>query len=214
MTTCDDFQIAVERRLHRDLGEAEGRELELHLPSCPACRAYEATARQIEGVMNERMAEILRETDWSALNRKVSGYRRWVAEELVVAAIGVLATFVAVLVLPKPSGRIVRPAQVMLLVLAILAAQAWWRTRGLDGSDPTELLGSWRGRIRREVRWWKWSLWLHPAALLYLAAAGWRDPRLLPVLAAVGLVVVAAAAYDLLVRLPRVRREWSDLEAS
>jgi len=215
MRTCQEFQIAAERRLHGNLGEAEAAELEEHLSACAACHAYRDAARGAEDAMQRNAEAVLQQTDWGQLERRIGQYRRWVYEDLAVTALALLAILAALVLLPHPSGQIVRPALVLLLALAILAVQAWGKTRWLLPSEPVELLGAWRGRIRREVRWWKRSLWLLPLGLLGLLAYGlWRRPEASEArfLAAVGLVVAAASAYELLVRLPRARREWSDLE--
>src|SRR5512136_843647 len=64
MAGCEEFQVAIEMRLHGALGEAGRAPLEEHLARCERCRAYEAAARGTEAVMAEEASEAVARVDW------------------------------------------------------------------------------------------------------------------------------------------------------
>ncbi len=219
MTGCDEQQIAIERRLHGDLGTAEAAALDAHLRACQACRAYEAAARATEATMSEQMEAVLRNVDWERVRRQARSHRSFKLEDLAVSAVGVAAIVgAAVLLLPLSRERLGVIVGVCALAIAILALQTFGRLRSLGArADPAELLAEHRVRIRRELVFWRRSLWLLPPGFLVVAgdaALSWRERPHVAFDLVLVLVLVLIAAHALLRLLPRVRRELDDLERS
>jgi hypothetical protein len=217
--TCDDFQIAIERRLHGDLGDAGAAPLDRHLSSCQACRSYEAAARRTEVAMGARAEAVLREVDWGQVQEGLRRYRR-----RVLRSIGEIATFLALVTLAsvvwplRESGRAELALRNGLISAGVLGAYALGAAlygRSLSRlADPVEVLAVYRNRVRSEARWMKRAQWAYPLGLALVAAVNLLRPspgRLLGSLA-LGALIAAAWAWDRLVRIPRVEREWADLE--
>ena len=73
MAGCEDFEIAIEKRLHGALGDPERRPLEEHLAHCERCRAYEAAARGAEAGMGAEAKAAIAEVDWGRVERGIRG---------------------------------------------------------------------------------------------------------------------------------------------
>jgi hypothetical protein len=219
MTGCDLQQIAIERRLHGDLGDAEAAALEAHLQGCADCRGYLAQARATEAAMGEQVQAMLQGVDWEKVRRSAARQRFFWKEEVVATAGGLAAVVAATAwLLPAkaraPGLAFVVATAVLALVLVALRARAHARGLG-ERADPIELLAAWRTGIRRDLTSWRRMLWLYlvvPAGLAVAIAIDWPDLSGLPFFIGLAAVSAALAAYDLLVRLPRVRRELADLE--
>ena len=51
MSSCDDFEVAIEKRRHGALEADETTKLEVHLASCLSCRTYEQRGTEMEATM-------------------------------------------------------------------------------------------------------------------------------------------------------------------
>src|SRR5512138_1511470 len=71
MPTCEEHEIAIEKRRHGALAAADTAALDAHLASCAACRAFEATSRRTEDAMAAMASEALGEVDWARVERGV-----------------------------------------------------------------------------------------------------------------------------------------------
>jgi hypothetical protein len=219
MTSCELQQIAIERRLHGALGQAEAALLDAHLQSCQACRAYQAAARRTEDAMGQQVEAVLQGVDWEAVRGRVARHRRFWAVDLGTTLSGLAAAVLVTLALvPEPRrGEALLVMGLTSLLMGLATAQrALGRLRELrPGGEPFELLVEHRTRIRRDLVRWRRQLVTYaflPFAVLTSIVLHWPDLSALPFLLGLSCVVGAMAAYDLLVRLPRVRRELADLE--
>jgi anti-sigma factor RsiW len=217
--TCDDFQIAIERRLHGDLGEAEAAPLDRHLSSCEACRAYQAQAREVEATMSATAEAILRDVSWDRVREGLRRYRRRVLSDVWSVAAFLCVLYAGVVLLPmRPGNRAETALHNLPLVagaFAVYALAMLAYVRHLARlADPIELLALYRRRLRSELTWRRRSLWLYPAGLVLVAGVNLSrpDPVRLPGSIAIGLLLLATWAYDRLVKVPRIEREWADLE--
>ena len=73
MAGCEDFQVAIEMRLHGALGDAGRAPLEEHLATCERCRAYEAAARGAEAIMEAQARDAVSRVDWEKVERGIRG---------------------------------------------------------------------------------------------------------------------------------------------
>ena len=162
MTGCDQQQIAIERRLHGDLGDAEAASLEAHLQSCAACRAYEAAARGTEAAMSEQVQAVLHEVDWEKVRRSAARHRAFWREDVVSTTAAITgAALVGWWLVPaeKLQGRWPLLLGAALAAIALTAFVARERSRGLEAdADPFELLAAYRTRIRRDLTRWRRQL--------------------------------------------------------
>lgn len=76
MTSCDDYQVAVEQQLHGALDGAGAGMLAVHLSSCAGCRAFETGAKELEEAMRMHAMRMSGEVDWDRLGRSVERWRR------------------------------------------------------------------------------------------------------------------------------------------
>jgi anti-sigma factor RsiW len=220
MTGCDLQQIAIERRLHGDLGDAEAAALDAHLQTCAACRDYLLAARGTEAAMNEQVQAVLHEVDWERVRRSAARHRAFWREDFISNAAAVAgAALVGWWLVPaeKLQGRWPWLLGAALAAIALTAIIARERSRGLEAdADPFELLAAYRIRIRRDLTRWRRQLEIYAilpvVALATIGFPHWPGAAALPYLLGTSAVVGVLAAYDLLVRLPRARRALADLE--
>jgi hypothetical protein len=219
--TCDDFQIAIERRLHGDLGEAEAAPLDRHLSDCEACRAYQAQAREVEAKMAANASEALAGTDWGKVERGIR-------EGILVALRGVVASVVGGVLVAAliwttrgpamTDARMLRVGAALGLTLALIAAlgaAAAWRLARLERGAG--MIAAWRRGVRLRVRLARLLHW--PSAGLAVFY-GWKalsgdsaDGKVQgPIFyGAVVAILAGAALYNRFVKLPRALREEADL---
>jgi hypothetical protein len=222
---CDDFQMAIERELHGALPETERAPLRDHLSSCEACRAYQAAARGTEGAMAENASEALREVDWSRVERGIRQGMLASVRAVVMAVLFGTLMFAVIWFASAPAfraDRMLRVGAALAVTLALVAltmGYAAWRMARLERG--AEMLEAWRRGIRvrvRALRVMPWVNGLIAALCLWRAVEAARaqgQPETVHrplVYAVLGTVLLAAALYARLVKLPRARRELEELE--
>lgn len=217
--TCDDFQIAIERRLHGDLGEAEAAPLDRHLLSCEACRAYEAQARRTDVAMGARAEAVLKNVDWGRMQEGLRRYRQRILSSLRDIAVFLGLVYLASVALPlREANRAALALRNLFVVGGVLAATAvgmalYARTLARL-ADPIEMLAFYRNRLRSEAQWARRAQWAYAVGLAVIAGVNLVRPSATRLPGSLALVALIAAAwvYERRVRIPRIEREWTDLE--
>ena len=219
MAGCEDFEIAIEKRLHGALGEPERAPLEEHLAHCQRCRAYEAAARGAEAGMSQRARAAVAEVDWARVER---GIRGGVHASLRMLAGAVLAgawvALVAWLSAPPElrSGRMLRVLPAMGIVVVLVALVAGYSARRLVAMvDRGEMLDTYRQMVGANLQWarrMQWALAALLAFFLYKAITGQAatyDPQVY--YGGLSLPLAGLWVYLRHVKVPRAQREARDL---
>ncbi len=219
MADCDDFEIAIEMRLHGALGEAGRAPLQEHLAVCERCRAYEAHARRSEATMATEASEAAAQVDWERVERGIRGGVH-ATLRMLTAAVVTAAWMAGMVWLSTPpafrADRMVRvlPAMVVMLVLvAFVSAYSGRRLVALV--DRGEMLDTWRHMVAANLAWARRMQWAVAAIvvfLLYKALTG-RPATFDAAVYYGGLAVPMAGAWLYLrrVKLPRAEREAREL---
>ena len=219
MAGCEDFQVAIEMRLHGALGDAGRATLEEHLATCERCRAYEAAARGAEAILEAQARDAVSRADWEKVERGIRGG--------VAASVRMLATAVVVtawmagmvwLSTPAPvrGDRLLRTLPSMGLMLVLVAFVSAYSARRLTALvDRAEMMETWRHMVFANLQWarrMQWATAAIVAFLLYKALTG-TAATFDPAVYYGGLAIPLAAAWFYLrrVKLPRVEREARDL---
>ena len=220
MPDCEDFQIAIEKRLHGALGDAGRATLEEHLATCERCRAYEAAARGAEAMLDAQARDAVSRADWEKVDRGIRGG--------VAASVRMLATAVVVtawmagmvwLSTPAPmrGDRLLRTLPSMGLMLVLVAFVSAYSARRLTALvDRAEMMETWRHMVFANLQWarrMQWATAAIVAFLLYKALFGRAGGTFDGTVFYGGLAIPMAAAWFYLrrVKLPRVEREARDL---
>ena len=69
MSDCEEFQMAIEMRLHKALAPERDAPLDAHLSRCAACRSFEQFARGMEKAMNQTVATHPTAAEWDDVVR-------------------------------------------------------------------------------------------------------------------------------------------------
>lgn len=217
MTTCHDFEVAIEQRLHAALDPDPAGRLEQHLSSCHACRAFEAQSRQLEEAMRTQAADAISDVDWSELGRNVE---RWRKQMLA----GVWKGLAAVIVAAPLVGLVFGHRHIATGFIAGLAVVVWGRIAARRSiaevreveQAPGPLLVLLRSQLDKLIRIERQNALALPFLTLIpivgLLAAGELTPWRIAGTAMLMLLFVAMALRSRLVVLPRLLRERAELE--
>ena len=219
MTTCEEFEIAIERRLHGALEEPAGRALGAHLSHCESCRAFEGMARRTEGAMTATANEALQGIDWSKVEAGIRLRRRDLRSGLLAAVI-TSAALVALLSwgIPPPAGRAAYALSLawklgaICATYLILASVSAWRLARTTARG--ELLELHRRMLRLRVRTvslLRWVVFALPLISLRHFFVP-QPPKRLAVYLTLSAFLVLFALYAQFVALPRARREQAELD--
>jgi hypothetical protein len=216
MTTCDDFEVAIEQRLHGALDPDPAGRLAEHLLSCETCRAFEAESRELDQAMRLHAADAIGDVDWSVLGRNVE---RWTKQMLA----GVWKGLAAVIVAAPLVGLVFGPRHIATGLIAGLAQVVWGRivarrsiadVREVEHA-PGPLLVLLRSQLDRLIKIEKQNALVLPFfALIPIAGllAGELTPWRIAGGAMLVLLFVAFALRSRFVVLPRLLRERAELE--
>jgi Putative zinc-finger len=217
MTSCDDFEVAIEQRLHGALESDPAVRLAQHLSSCDACRAFEAQSRELEQTMRTHAANAIRDVDWNVLARNLE---RWKKQMLAGAWKGLVAVIVAVPLLALVFGQ--RYIATSLVAGLGVVVWGWLRTRRSIAAarevehEPGSLLALLRAQLDRLIRIEKQNALVLPFFTLVpiygLLQAGELTPWRIAGAAMLVLLFVALALRSRFVLLPRLLRERAELE--
>jgi anti-sigma factor RsiW len=217
MTTCHDFEVAIERRLHGALDLDAAVRLAHHLSSCDACRAFEVQSRELEQAMRTHATNAISDVDWSKLGPNLE---RWKKQMLAGAWKGLAAVMVAAPLL----GLVFGQAYIATGVVAGLAVVVWGRivarrsiaeAREVERT-PGSLLVLLQKQLDRLIKIEKQNALVLPFLTLLpiygLLAAGELTPWRIAGTAMLMLIFVALALRSRFVVLPRLLRERAELE--
>ena len=219
MAGCQDFEIAVEKRLHGALGEPEQAPLEEHLARCERCRSYQDAARGAEAGMRSEASAAAAGMDWERVER---GIRGGVPASLRDGAGAVLAgSWVAAAawlsappeLRPERMIRVLPTAAIVVVLVALVARYSGRRLVALV--DRGEMLGTYRQVVAENLQWARRMQWAIAALLaffLYRALTG-QSATYDPLVYFGGLSLPLAGLWVFLrhVAVPRAEREARDL---
>jgi hypothetical protein len=127
MAGCEAFEIAVEKRLHRALGEPGGALLEEHLAGCERCRTYQAAVRDSEAGMRVEASAAAADVDWERVEREIGGRFRawpgWLAGALLAGAWMALFAWLSAPPATRPD-RMLRSLPAIAIVVALVGLVA------------------------------------------------------------------------------------------
>jgi predicted anti-sigma-YlaC factor YlaD len=219
MASCEEFEIAIERRLHGALGDPERAQLEEHLAHCERCRAYEVAAREAEARMGAQARQALSEVDWGRVERGIRG-GVYASVRMLAGAVLASAYLAGMVWLSTPAElrpeRLARTLPAMGLVVVLLALVGGYSARRLSAlADRDEMLETYRHIVAANLGWarrMQWATAAIVAFLLYKALTG-RASTFDPAVYYGGLALPLAASWLYLrrVKLPRAEREARDL---
>jgi hypothetical protein len=219
MASCEDFEIAIEKRLHGALGDAERAPLQEHLAICQRCRAYEGAARGAEAEMRVRATAAAAGVDWASVERGIRGGVH-ASVRMLGAAVVTTAWMAGMVWLSTTPAlraeRLLRTLPAMGLMVVLVAFVAAYSARRLVAlADREEMLETYRALVLANVQWarrMQWATAAIVAFLLYKAFTG-TAASFDPAVYYGGLALPMAAVWLYLrrVKLPRAEREARDL---
>jgi len=204
MNSCDEIEVAVEKRLHGALGGGEAAELGAHLAQCPNCRSFEAGAKRTEQHMTSIAEGVEQRIDWDLVakhaQRGKSHHRSeaigylFLLAALCGAGVGIWRT-------GPSSGSALPVIAALALASALLLARSWRAWRGAPVGAGSDSLPAAREAIVLRLR----------DARVYqvvLVICGLDAARNSPTLA---VVLLGAAVALQVLWVARMRRELKDL---
>lgn len=221
MTSCDDFEVAVEQRLHGALDAAGAARLADHLSSCAGCRAFETRSRELEDAMRTHAARMSDEVDWKQLGESLD---RWRRQLLGGTWKGLAAIFLSVPFLALAFGYEVGGLSGLVSgIIGGLTVVVWGRIaarRAIAEARQAErasgqLLLFMRGQLDKLIRLEKQNALVLPfLALLPLYGPLSREitPWSLFGAAMLMVLMVGLALRSRFIVLPRLRRERAELD--
>jgi len=217
MTSCHDFEVAIEQRLHGALDPDPAVRLAQHLSSCHACRAFEAQSRELEEAMRTRAANAISDVDWNKLGRNLE---RWKKRMRAGAWKGLAAVIVAAPLL----GLVFGHGYIATSFIAGLAVVVWGRivarrsiaeARDVEHA-PGSLLVLLRTQLDKLIKIEKQNALVLPFFTLIpiygLLDVGELTPWRIAGTAVLVLLFVVLALRSRFVVLPRLLRERAELE--
>ncbi len=215
---CEEFEVAIEKRRHGALEEPERAVLERHLSGCASCRAFDETVRRTEGAMASITESAVGAVDWTKVERGIrAGLSRVVFGFVaLLLAAGISAALAAWAAPARAAHRAITVLLALAPVALLYGAVALVAARRLVRLDRGgEMLRTYERMLRGRVR---------VLAVLRFAAAGvaavaiWSaldlaaGDRARVVLGIEAAVLIGVTAWVQLYRLPRLRRELSELD--
>ena len=156
MAGCQDFEIAVEKRLHGALGEPEQAPIEAHLARCKRCRSYQDAARGAEAGMRSEASAAAAGMDWERVERGIRGgvpasLRNWAGAVLAGFWVAAAAWLSAPPELrPERMIRVLPTAAIVVVLVALVARYSGRRLVALV--DPGEMLGTYRQVVAENLK--------------------------------------------------------------
>jgi hypothetical protein len=168
MTTCEEFEVAIEMQLHGALDAPAAAQLEEHLRTCPTCRSFQTLAKQTEQTMSNEATLQLKAVNWTTQYEQLMGsikaeHRGTLKRGLLMAAL----TSIPVLLMTKQPWLVP-------ITWGIALGALWFRTvyrqRELTSQSAhrDEFLYRYRRQLERRLRGIRISL-VAPALIF----SGW-----------------------------------------
>jgi len=216
MTTCNDFELAVEMRNHGVLPPEDQAPLALHLKECAGCRSFEALASTTEKTMIANAQHQIETADWNALYAATHHVIQRNTRDQMLR--GVLALSVATLGLMLMSSRPARVAAIEVFAGGCVFGAIWFvskkRREALAGiKERGELLFQRRFEIELRLRRMNSALIL-PVLLPFIYFE--LQPLLVSTRNWIGFGLLASAIlaqtlFTFFVRRPQLQRELREL---
>jgi hypothetical protein len=214
MTSCNDFEVAVEQRRRGALDAPAAAELAEHLSSCAGCRAFETRSTELEDTMRTHAARVSAEIDWNRLGRSLETWRR----QLEAGTWKALA--MVLLVVPVFWFAFGSAASALIGGLTVVIWGGLHARRAIGDAReaaraPDQLLVFLRGQLDRQIRIERQNTRVLPILallpLLLLLDRGVSAASLLGTALLMALFAALALRARLRV-LPRLRRERAELD--
>ncbi len=219
---CDRFELAIEMRLHGELGPEAGADLDAHLASCPSCREFESRARTIDRTLRDAAIEEEKDVDWSALRARVRGWRS--QSLLAVIAVGALVLAGSLKHwldrIARPSsgapGITAFPVEVLFnaAVIGFIVWHVWTQWRDVrKATSPRYLTHFYRQDLARRIRSGRILIWGAPTLCLsillgFVENASGFEGIVAKIFSA---AVIGGLVWERFVVVPRLEREEQDL---
>jgi hypothetical protein len=82
MNTCEDFEIAIEKRAHLALDGAGAEKLDAHLATCEPCQRFEALVLHTERIMSNSATAAAASVNWDELSANLARTHKGMAEQV------------------------------------------------------------------------------------------------------------------------------------
>jgi hypothetical protein len=227
MTTCDDFQIALEMQRQGALSEPDAARLDAHLASCAVCRAYAAQMGRAEATMATYAQAELTHTDWDRLGRQLRTWFRtwqfhaldprtvefWLAAAWIALALGAMPTRPGH-PLPLLEMLLAGAAGLVLsLVVDVVKSRAFLANARKQTKTRGELMLAARMEAERRLRLRKGGLTIIPLlSVMFALPVEGTTAHSLALRAGCIAVSLVYVAYEFRVVFPRMKRDIEELK--
>jgi O-antigen/teichoic acid export membrane protein len=204
MTTCEEFQIAIERQSHGGLEASSTSQLEEHLRACSDCQQYKALARFTEETMQLAADKLSERVDWNRILERLRATDRKYLRATVRTA--VVAAILVGVGLAYGGSWLVGFGAGMALCVPFYLVRVYFRSRRLNriGNDRRQILVAYRSEVDRSILTaWSSVAFCVVGAVIWLALA----PKFGAFAYGACGVSLMLAGYWWLRTLPRLRRE-------
>ena len=82
MNTCEDFEIAIEKRAHLALDGSGAEKLDAHLATCEPCQRFEALVLHTERIMSNSATAAAASVNWDELSANLARTHKGMAEQV------------------------------------------------------------------------------------------------------------------------------------
>lgn len=218
---CDEIEIEIEKDLHGAASVGVGPRVAAHVAGCERCSAYMRGATASRRGLASLARDAREGTHWDGVEARLRrASRASVRRTMALAIVAPVAVALSLWGLVPPGGRLLVGVADALAVGAVVA----WRLGGVVRasrriarlSARDELFTATRAELEGELRRitkYRWLAFLVVASLVGGAASVPGLPiRARVTYALLGAIVAAVWTERLLARLPRLRRELTDLE--
>jgi Putative zinc-finger len=180
MMSCEDFQIALEKRRFGALSSEETRLLEAHLASCQVCQRFDHVSSTAEGIMKDSVHEQVQTIDWDGISRKLMRAIKRSQWELGAGAVALIA-FIGTVALKQRGIFATEAWWLPFAMIAVFVIVLWRglneRARRFDAPAGANGIEALRAEVDAQVsRIKSRSAWryLLPCALIMPAGIGWN----------------------------------------
>ena len=219
-TTCESFEIAIERASYGALPDDESAELDAHLHACDRCRGYAASAdrsrRGLAAIADAARSDV----DWAKQESRLRDeIGRRLRRTLLLAGIAPVAVALSVWGARPGEDRVSLALLLTALVGSVVVARIWFvraRMRRLARlTAPAEFFGAYRAELARRIRSLETMRWVALSVILVFVAIAFALPDLTLegriAHAALASIVAVVWTHGVLVQLPQLRRQRETL---
>jgi len=224
MTTCREFQIAIEMRLYGALAGERVAGLDEHLASCDACRRFETLAEKTKETMSMRANTVVSKMDWERVLEKIKATERGLYQALrwrsTISAIAIgVPICVALTWLAgsrDPFFTFIYPCITIPALMWYVRCDARSRLQELKQAELVrdEIVQHYRNDVEHRIRVLRRSILCAP--LFGIFCIGWGLYRAFSATAIaffviVGLALILRSLYTRITVLPQLQRERKEL---